>query len=735
MPRIRPGIQTQRRPSSRLPTGRLIVLFVLLSAVPLALLAFFSIRLASGAVTDEVKGRVRSTAAVSAVAVQKELQGVSQVVDAYARRPSLVGALGGGDPARYRPDQVGRALKELEETRPGVTSAAIADPAGRLLAVVPATPSIVGKNFSYRDWYKGVTATGGPYVAEAVVSQASGHPRIVAVASLVRANGRVVAILVVGYSLQTIQRFVDRFASSQSVELSVTDQSGVIVASPGASGNLLVSRRTDPLVAAALRGDSGVASRKDTTGRRVLAGYAPIGGLGWTVTASVPKGSALAAVGRLRSTVLTIVGVIGLGLLAGLVLLGRTLRGRRRAEDAAERSRAETEQAKLEAERAREQAERANGAKSEFLSRMSHELRTPLNAVLGFGQLLELEPLEPEAGKSVSQILKAGRHLLELINEVLDISRIEAGRMAVSLEAVAVQETVEEALELIRPLAAEKNVTVMREQGTGSGYVRADRQRLKQVLLNLLSNAVKYNHEGGSVWVRVEGDQERTRIEISDTGRGIPPEQLDRLFTPFERLDAEQLGIEGTGLGLALSRGLTDAMGATLSVESAPGQGSTFRIELQAAEHQLDAPAHPDESVRVVVAAGPGRPHSTLVYIEDNLPNLRLIEQVLTRRPEIKLISAMQGSLGLELVREHRPDLVLLDLHLPDLSGEEVLARLQADPSTAGIPVVMLSADATPGQVERFEAQGASAYLTKPLDVRKFLDLLDRRLGATAVGV
>jgi signal transduction histidine kinase/CheY-like chemotaxis protein len=713
-------VANERRHHTRLPIGRLVGLFVLLSAVPLALLAYFSIALASDAVTREVKNRVSSTAAVSAVAVQRELEGVSELVASYARRPYLLSALGGGDPARYRNDQVLRTLKELYGSRPGITSAALADSSGRLLAVVPATPSIVGANFSYRDWYKGATATGRPYVAEAVVSKATGHPRVVPVASVARSGGKVVAILVIGYGLDTVQRFVDRFASSQGVELTVTDQRGVIVASPGSLGETLVSRRSDPIVAAALRGASGVASRKDANGELVLSGYAPIGGLGWTVTASVPKERALAGAGRLRSTVLTIAGVLGFGLLAGLVLLGRTLRGRRRAEDAAERSRAE--------------AERANRAKSEFLSRMSHELRTPLNAVLGFGQLLELEPLETEQRRSVDQILKAGRHLLELINEVLDISRIEAGRMSLSLEPVSVNETVGEAIDLVKPLAADRSITLECDPPTEPGYVLADRQRLKQVLLNLLSNAVKYNHDGGRVRVHTSRANGLIRIEIADSGAGIAAELRDRLFVPFERLGAEGTSVEGTGLGLALSRGLVEAMGGLISVESVLGEGTTFRVELRAAERHVGATELPEEPLPVVAGAKSNGSRRTVLYIEDNLSNLKLIEQLIGRRHDLQLISAMQGRLGLDLAREHTPDLVLLDLHLPDIPGAEVLARLRHDPSTSGIPVVILSADATPRQIERLLAQGADAYLTKPLDVKKFLELLDERVGVE-VGV
>ncbi|PYN80841.1 MAG: histidine kinase [Candidatus Rokuibacteriota bacterium] len=373
------------------------------------------------------------------------------------------------------------------------------------------------------------------------------------------------------------------------------------------------------------------------------------------------------------------------------------------------------------------EAERANQAKSDFLSRMSHELRTPLNGILGFAQLLELEELGPDQSESVEHILKAGRHLLSLINEVLDISRIEAGRLQLSLEPVQVGETVRAALDLVCPLAAQHDIELRANGADVSQHILADRQRLQQVLLNLLSNAVKYNHAGGTVTVSCEdGAGERLRIVVTDTGRGISPEMFRRLFTPFDRLGAEATGVEGTGLGLALSKHLVEAMGGTLAVVSELGAGSAFTVEFPLAGAPaavLDAPGAPPTG-RDEPTAAP----RLVLYIEDNLSNLRLIEQVLSRRPHTTLLSAMQGQVGLDLAREHRPDMILLDLHLPDLPGDEVLRRLLDEPRTRQIPVVILSADATPGQSERLLAAGARAYLTKPLDVRQFLALVDEHM-------
>jgi PAS domain S-box-containing protein len=399
------------------------------------------------------------------------------------------------------------------------------------------------------------------------------------------------------------------------------------------------------------------------------------------------------------------------GVVIGAVVLFHDVTERRRAEELLVTAHA--------------QAEQASAAKTEFLSRMSHELRTPLNAILGFGQLLEMEDLDPDHRESVGHIVIAGRHLLEMINEVLDISRIESGRLHLSIEPVRAAEPLEEALGMVRPLAAARNVEVPDAvEGVSEVFVRADRHRLKQVLLNLLSNAVKYNRDGGSVGVRCDATAEgRVRIVVEDTGIGIREHDFERLFLPFVRLGAQQADVEGTGLGLTLSRRLVEAMDGELTVRSEVGRGSSFTVELPPAGAPLAGGSREGATPREV-RPGSGRA-ATVLYVEDNLANVKLMERLMTRRPGLTLLVAIQGSLAIDLAREHRPDLVLLDLNLPDIPGEEVLRRLRADPATATVPVIVVSGDATPGQADRLLAAGADDYITKPFDIARLLGVID----------
>ncbi|HEV7465065.1 MAG TPA: ATP-binding protein, partial [Candidatus Dormibacteraeota bacterium] len=418
--------------------------------------------------------------------------------------------------------------------------------------------------------------------------------------------------------------------------------------------------------------------------------------------------------------------------------VGRDVTEERRTREALEErtqllNRDITERKRLERALQESTAEllRASQAKSEFMSRMSHELRTPLNAILGFSQLLETD-VEDRHRDFLRRIQDAGRHLLDLINDVLDISRVESGTKHVSIQPVSIAGVVGETSELIKPLAAARGIVVSTELSRASDqHVLADLQGLKQVLLNLMSNAVKYNREGGRISVDAKLHDGVVRVAVADTGPGIPLRERDRLFQAFDRLGAETTGVEGTGLGLMLSRQLLTAMGGSISVESSD-RGTSFSIELPAAGRQEEHLVG-----RAFTADDPApRDRRVVMYVEDNLSSLHLLERIFERqRHGSTILPAMQGSLALELAREHCPDLILLDLHLPDISGHEVLRRLRADERTAGIPVVVISGDAGPEQIERMLDAGARAYLAKPLDVDRLLAVLDEVLGVSPATV
>ena len=381
--------------------------------------------------------------------------------------------------------------------------------------------------------------------------------------------------------------------------------------------------------------------------------------------------------------------------------------------------------AEVAARLAEAEARTANDAKNQFLSRMSHELRTPLNAVLGFGQLLARHLAHTEHAEAVGHILKGGRHLLNLINDVLDIARIESGDMSLSREPVPVPELIGETLELMAPLAADAEVTLHRIAGPPAEYVQADRQRLRQILLNLIANAIKYNHPGGNVWVGWETVDDHASLTVRDDGQGISRELQGRLFTAFDRLGAEGTAVEGTGIGLALTRALVELMAGSITAESDPGKGSCFTVLLprsaQPTAPQLgpstgDTGSEPDPTARR---------SSLLLYIEDNEPNVDVVEHIIRLRPDWRLIHAGLGQLGIDLARAHHPDLVLLDLHLPDLPGRDVLTNLMNHPETAEAPVAILTADASSGQPRRLLDAGAYRFMTKPLDLDELLGLLD----------
>ena len=376
----------------------------------------------------------------------------------------------------------------------------------------------------------------------------------------------------------------------------------------------------------------------------------------------------------------------------------------------------------------------AYNAKKDFLDRLSHELRTPLNTILGFGELLSLDGLSAEHREWITMTLQASRHLVQLMDEAGDVAQIEDRTLTLSMEAVPVHSVIADVIEMIRPLALAEGVQIdPPPRPAASQYVRADEQRFRQIMLNLLSNAVKYNYPGGRVTITV-GDEpgDQLRVSVTDTGRGIAGQDVGRLFLPFERLDAAQAGVEGAGLGLALSRDLIKAMGGTTGVTSIQGEGSTFWIELPATEPVAVSQLAIERDV--VVSSRDYATGKTVLYVEDMVENFRLVEQILKQRPSVTLLPAMLASVALDLARQHRPDMILLDLRLPDMPGSQVLLRLRADARTRDIPVVILSADATRQRIDQFRADGVVDYLTKPIDVRSLLRTVDSALGEARPG-
>ena len=409
--------------------------------------------------------------------------------------------------------------------------------------------------------------------------------------------------------------------------------------------------------------------------------------------------------------------------LQGVFAAARDVTERKQFEQALQSNNVELESAKAV-------AEKANLAKSEFLSSMSHELRTPLNAVLGFAQLMasDTPPPSPAQTQSIDQILKGGWYLLRLINEILDLAMIESGKVTMSQESMSLTDVLQDCQAMIEPQAQKRGIQMTFPHLDNLFFVHADRTRVKQVMINLLSNAIKYNRVGGAVVVECEMQAEnRVLVRVKDTGTGLTADQLAQLFQPFNRLGQETSTEEGTGIGLVVTKQLVELMGGRIGVESNVGIGSTFWVELEAsgAPELLFGVAGADGAASGQLA-GPAVPHKrTLLYVEDNPANLTLVEQLIARRTDLKLLTAVDGHLGIQLARAFQPDVILMDINLPGISGFGVLKILGVDPATSHIPVIALSANAVPRDIEKGIEAGFFRYLTKPIKVVEFMDALD----------
>ena len=423
--------------------------------------------------------------------------------------------------------------------------------------------------------------------------------------------------------------------------------------------------------------------------------------------------------------------------LIGYLLIGTDNTARKRVEAEQARLDEALQRSNLELQAARIAADTANQAKSDFLSRMSHELRSPLNAILGFAQLMESGTPEPTAAQqdSIVQILHAGWYLLELINEILDLALIESGKLSLSPEPMSLAEVLADCRAMTEPQAGSAGIALHFFPPEPDLFVRADRTRVKQICLNLLSNAIKYNRSGGKVEVRCSmRPNGRVRVAFRDTGAGLAPDQVAQLFQPFNRLGQETGLQQGTGIGLVVCQQLVRLMGGEIGVASEPGVGSEFWIDLLAS-HGLAQPAEAElADLQNATAPATGAPLRSVLYVEDNPANLLLVTRLLARRPDLHLLSATDGRSGVELARATRPTMILMDINLPGISGVTALKLLAADPATAHIPVVALSANAMPRDIAKGLAAGFFRYITKPIHVADFMVTLDLALAAAAAG-
>jgi signal transduction histidine kinase/CheY-like chemotaxis protein len=583
------------------------------------------------------------------------------------------------------------------ESDPAIPYTAVYDDRGRRLAIYPAgaraaeTPS---GRAALREATQGRPATSD-------VTSSSVGPIIESFVPFPAGDG--LRVLLIGFPLELTAQFASGAlrdaAGTPSGGSFVLDRSGTFVTSVGRASRL---PGVSSAVADAAR-DGRAGGHVDDT-RFVVY---PVSGTGLLVALAAPDDELTA---DLPSAVFPrlALGGFALTLLAVFLLAARALRDARRLEAA------------------RREAERANEAKSRFLLHISHELRQPLTAITGFAELTRRQSTigEREQGWA-AHIQQGGEHLLALTNELLDIARIEAGKMTLAIEPVDVRSAVGEVLSLSAPLAAERGIRLEPLARTASEQrALADPLRLKQVLMNLISNAIKYNREAGVVTVSIsETSRGTVRVAVADTGEGIPPDALELLFSPFERLGAEQGPVAGTGLGLVVTKGLIEAMHGTLDVASEVGSGTTFSFELppHAVAREEPAPARPPIASDAL--------SGVILYIEDDQANLRFVQSVLTDfRPGLQLQTATEGEAGAALAEASPPDLLLLDLNLPDMTGEEVLRRLRARQETADVPVLILSADSTSRNVTRLLQTGADAYLTKPFDAPQFLGVVDQLL-------
>ncbi len=704
--------------STRLTIGALIALGLL----PLVLLTFLSVRIATDGMTNNAKDQARLTASVSAIYMQSQLQSLGELVTSYAARPSLRAAVAVAVQANGNPNgpAVENHINELLTARKGISTVFVAKPDGRLVDIVPSTPSLIGRDFSQRDWFKGVTAKRKSYISEAYQSAVTGHPFVVAAAAPIWESTsntqNMIGILVAAYGLETTGQFAKDTATTGDFELTVTDQRGNLVAGQAGAITSLVSKSDDQFVKAALAGRSGSETAKRGRGNALVA-YAPVPSLGWAVVAEQPVSEALAPIDRLRHTVYSVALVVALLFVGGMLVLGRNRAARRRAEQ--------------ELVIARDEAMAASRMKSDFLANMSHEIRTPMNGVLGMACLLDDTELTSEQIDYVRSINVSAEALLAIINDILDFSKIEAGKLDLEEIDFDLRTVVEEAADLLSDLASSKGLElVVNVHPDVPQFVRGDPGRVRQIILNLANNGLKFTTKGEVVIAVLLGSHDdeyvTLRIEVAETGIGIPLEQQTGLFESFSQADSSTTRrFGGTGLGLAISKQLAELMGGSIGFTSTHGRGSTFWVTAQLRERTL-AKASSEDS----------RPleNSRVLIVDDNATNRDVLRLQLERwglRP-VAAASADEGfDLLVEAFEANDPfDAVLTDYNMPDQDGMDFANRIRISSPTPLVPLALLTSSGQRGEARAAGESGIDAFLVKPVRQSSLHDCMVQLLGA-----